>query len=513
MSARELVRQLNAVKCGGPISRYTTLHYRIDENPMVLAFVRMAGESRPWGIAYGRFRDNKPTVISVPDGRNRIAVSEMCEKFAEDLLTYWRVEGYSWDPISTDNLMSGEIPQIWVPSVRHVEMFHHLEYAFWRVRKGDDRTKPLTVFARLSGWIYRESNRMGQQAVIDTSKFFRDSFVFPADSSSLMHLGACIEWFKNADSLSEKRLKVRKASSLRDSPTLDPEIDNKYLAPLLARRGRVLDENKSTTKIDSEISGILKPELERRWELVREGYRIFSNDNREQNEGTIELTQATIASFCNDYQEIEKNIKDPELGPAYTRHPETDFHGSAAASNYFVMAAANTAYLSTLVHFDEELQAEALASGKAFIGEVTHVVDNGQGRKTIPIWKMTVEIGETLRLRENERYAPLGASKHGVIIRSVEVLSENELEITAEWNDNKTVPLEANHLAKVSNEIWVGTRLMFVPKDSSSLDKQSSFAVWQAASGPGAWLTHGKAPINAEPGIVDDITQLTAGDL
>ena len=89
MSLRELVRQLNAVKSARPIHRYSTLHMRIDSNPMLVAFVRMAGESRPWAIAYGRLKDETPIVLSVPDGRNRIAVSEMCEEFAEDFLEYF----------------------------------------------------------------------------------------------------------------------------------------------------------------------------------------------------------------------------------------------------------------------------------------------------------------------------------------------------------------------------------------------------------------------------------------
>ena len=113
MSMRELVRQLNAVKAGQPIHRYSTLHIRIDENPMVVAFIRMAGESRPWAIAYGRFQDPEPKFLSIADGRNRLAVAEMCEKFAEDLLEYFRVAGYTWDPITKENLMEGEIPQIW----------------------------------------------------------------------------------------------------------------------------------------------------------------------------------------------------------------------------------------------------------------------------------------------------------------------------------------------------------------------------------------------------------------
>lgn len=512
MSVRELVRQLNAVKNCGPIARYSTLHLRVDENPMMIAFVRMAGESRPWALAYGRFLDEEPKCLSVPDGRNRNAVAEMCEVLAEDLLEYFRVAGYTWDPITKDNLGQGDIPQIWVPSARHVEMFHHLEYAFWRVRKGDDRTQPITVFARLCGWLFRESSRLGQQAIIDTAKTFRDSYVFPTDMTSLGHLATCIEWFGNHATIAENRQAVRKVALLRDSPTLDPEIDNKILNPLIERRGRLLADGKSTASVEKKIEEALHPEVNRRWELIRQGYKILSNDTRELNEGVNNLTLATMQSFYNQFQRIEENLQDPDLGPAYTQHPETDFHGSAAAANYFVMSAADTAYIATLVHFDEELQAEALASGKAFIAEVTNVADIGAGRTTTPVWTFRIDIAETLRIREGERYSPLGASSHGILIRSVDIIDSSTLEVVAEWTDRKTMEIQTPIVAKPVDGDWVGNRLMFVPKDGSNFDKSKSRAVWSAANGPGAWLTHGTPPPRIEPTTIDDITQLTGGN-
>ena len=512
MSLRELVRQLNAVKASGPIHRYSTLHFRIDENPMMIAFVRMAGESRPWALAYGSFLDEKPKCLSVPDGRNRNDVAVMCELLADDLLEYFRVAGYTWDPINKENFGQGELPQLWVPSARHVEMFHHLEYAFWRVRKGDDRTQSLTVFARLCGWLFRESSRLGQQVVIDTSSAFRNSYVFPTDSVSLGHLGTCIEWFSNHKSIADIRKAVREVALLRDSPTLDPELDNKILNPLIQQRGKLLADGKSVTIVDKKIEEALHTEVTRRWELIREGYKILSNDTRSVNEGVDSLSKATMQSFYNQFQRIEENIQDPELGPTYTPHPETDFHGSAAAANYFVMNAADTAYIATLVHHDEELQAEALASGKSFIADIKGVANLGSGRTTIPVWTFTVEIAETLRIREGERYSPLGAAGHGILIRSVEIVDSSTLEVVAEWTDRKTMELESPIVAKPVDINWLGNRLMFVPKDGSNFDRRKSRAVWAAANGPGAWLTHGTPPKRIEPSVIDDITQLSGSN-
>jgi hypothetical protein len=512
MSVRELVRQLNAVKAIGPIHRYSTFHMRIDEDPIFIAFVRMAGESRPWAIAYGKYSDGVPKVISVPDGRNRNAVMEMCAELAEEMLEYFRVAGYTWDPITKENFSDVLMPQVWVPSSRHVEMFHNLQYAYWRVRKGDDRTQPITVFARLSGWLFRESTRLGQQVIIDTAKLFRESYVFPADAASLGHLGTCLKWFDEHEDLNSARFAVREATLLRDSPTLDPELDSKVFAPLIDKRNKLNEESKDTSKVDKQIHENLAAEVTRRWELVKSSYEVFQSDSRDINPGVIDLARATSESFYSQFQRIEEDMQDPDMGPAYTQHPETDFHGSAAASNYFVMTASDTAYIAKLVHDDEELQAEALASGKAFFADVVNVENLGTGRTTTPLWTLRVQIGEKLRIREGERYSPLKANKHGIHIRSVEVIDSETLEVTAEWVDRKTVPLDYPIFAKAVEPEWIGHRMMFVPKDGSEFDKSRSRAVWSARSGPGSWLTHGSAPTKVEPSIVDDITQLAGGN-
>ena len=512
MNSRDLVLQLHAVKEIGPVPRYSTIHMRLAENPMMIAFVRMAGESRPWAISYGRFLDEEPKILSVPDGRNRNTVAEMCEKLAEEFLEYFRVTGYTWDPITKNSTIQEELPQLWVPSARHVEMFHHLEYAFWRVRKGDDRTKPLTVFARLTGWLFRESTRMGQQTVVDASKLFRDSYVFPTDNTSLGHLGSCLEWFNPHQDIRSARLAVREVATLRDSPTLDPELDNKIFSPLINRRIELIEQGKSTQSIDTKIDSHLASEVIRRWELIQSAYRIFSNDTRSMNPGVEDLTKSSLDSFYSSFQRIEENLQDPDLGPAYTPHPETDFHGSAAASSYFVMNAADTAYIAKLVHFDKELQAQSLAAGQAFFSEVVNVHNIGVGRLTTPQWILRVEIGEKLRIREGERYSPLGAPLHGILVRSIKVLNSQSLEIIVEWTDRKTMALEEPLNAKPVDTNWIGHRIMFVPKDGSDFDKSKSWSVWKASAGPGAWLTHGSAPVKIEPSIIDDVTQLTGAD-
>jgi hypothetical protein len=509
MSSRELVRQLLSYKAGKPLPRYSTIHLIRIENPLVVAFIRQAGESRPWGIAYGRVRDAEPKIISVPDGRNRNLVGEMCTVFAEYLLEYFRAEGQVFDPITEEDKDPLLLPQVWVPGDKHVEMFHFLEYAFWRSSKADDRKDILPTLARLCGWIHRESHLKGQQVIVDASKILRDSYVFPTDSSGLGHIGACLEWFNQNNGLNEKRLKARSQMFSHVSPTLDTRLDQDVLEPLLDKRIKAIGEKKNTKKFDLEIEEALRPELLRRWELTRLAYDLLRKDEREENPGVRNLALDGLFNYVRKFQRVERRIDDAQLGPAFTPHPETDFHGSAAAASYFLSDFADAKYVSTLIHHDEELQEEALRSGSAFYAKVISVRDEGSGRKTIPVWRIQVELLDVNRIRDRERYSPLKSAKHTLQARDVEYLDNKILEFDGEWITNKTVPLDFPISAELTNLNWVGKTLMFVPDNSSSLALMSAEAVWKAQTGPGAWLTHGKPRESFEAGIVDDVTQLS----
>ena len=508
MSTRDIVRQLEAAKISRPVPRYSTLHVRLVDNPFMVAFVRMAGESRPWGIVYGRLKDSAPRIVTAGDGRNREAVAQICEEFGVAMLQYLRAEGYTFNPITKENLDTTELPQIWVPGARHVEMFHHLEYAYWRVRKGDDRTQPLTVFARLSGWIFRESGRTGQQQIIDASRTLRDAYVFPTDDLSLGNLTTAVAWFKEDGVLPEKRISVRTAGEQRVSPTLDPSLDKDVLAPLVEQRAELLKEGKSLTLVEQKIHKALTPELMARWNSMVDAFHILSNDTRAENSGVEKLVKSTMEKYVVEFQRVERGMLDSAGDPIFTPHPETDFHGSAAAAGYFRMQAADVAYTASLVHDDAELCAEALASGHAFIGEVTDVWNTGIGRVTVPNWQLKVQIGEISRLREGENYSLVGNPTSKVAIREIEVVDEERWSVHIEWESPKLKEVSGPIFAKPLDSSWVGKRLIFVPCDTSALTAKQAQAVWDAKDGVGAWLTHGRAPEQVEESIIDDITQL-----
>src|SRR4051812_49083516 len=100
MTVREVSQRLRAWDTGSPVARYSTIHHAVvpADQALVVAFVRMAGESRPWGIAWGTV-GSEPKISAIPDGRIRDDVSLLCAELAEDLLEHMRVHNWTFDPV------------------------------------------------------------------------------------------------------------------------------------------------------------------------------------------------------------------------------------------------------------------------------------------------------------------------------------------------------------------------------------------------------------------------------
>src|SRR3954447_8434539 len=100
-SVRPIARKLQAWQGGRPVPRYDTIHHAImpPDQTMIVAFVRMAGESRPWGIAWGTVGSG-PRVESVPDGRVRDDVADLGATLAEVLLEHLRDHNGAFDPVA-----------------------------------------------------------------------------------------------------------------------------------------------------------------------------------------------------------------------------------------------------------------------------------------------------------------------------------------------------------------------------------------------------------------------------
>src|SRR5260370_6109562 len=86
----QVVNRLKAWAAGKPLPRGSTRHVYVAGDPdlLIVAFVRMGGESAPWGIAYVHPGTN-PTIMPVPEGRNPTLVADMSTALAPALLRHF----------------------------------------------------------------------------------------------------------------------------------------------------------------------------------------------------------------------------------------------------------------------------------------------------------------------------------------------------------------------------------------------------------------------------------------
>ena len=512
MTTLDVARRLRSWEAGEPLPRYQTLHHAIgkEEDTLVVAFVRMAGESRPWGIAWGH-PGEEPRIESVADGRVRDDVAAICADFGEDLLEHLRVQNWSYDPIPK-KAPSEDLCQLWVPNRQHVAMFHQLAYAYSQTKFGGDDVETLNALGRLSGWLFRESSRRGSQHLIDASAALREAFAFPAQDARQAHLGYLLAWLTTTGDRTARLAAAEVAESSAVSPTMNPALERDALAEPLERRRKIQREGRSAAAEETEISEVLADELSRRWELCCAAYDLLAADSRDTNPGVADLITESLKEFYWQCQAPELKLSDPAQGTPFISHPETDFHGSSAASRYLSFASADEGYINALIHDDDELLAEALRDGHAVICEVLEVRNEGKGRTTTPVWTVRLAEASVQRIREGGRVTPRGSRGHQATIRSVDQ-DEEGTTLELEWIGRKTMPLEDGIGVRPLDEEWVGEEVYFVASDAAGLTQWRSQRVWSAKDGPGAWLTHGQPPPPMLADIANDTPEVIVDDI
>ncbi len=88
MNAFLAMQRLQAFAKGKPLPRGATIHFPISQpkDTLFLAFLKMGGESAPWGVAWAT-SGKKPSVLCVGEPRNRDLVADMMAEFGRSSLS------------------------------------------------------------------------------------------------------------------------------------------------------------------------------------------------------------------------------------------------------------------------------------------------------------------------------------------------------------------------------------------------------------------------------------------
>jgi hypothetical protein len=432
-------------------------------------------------------------------------VDEMLLELSEDLAAHLGHPYYDTvvQPGKDHRVAQGELPQVWVPNSSHIDMLHFLAYAYIR-RKGDTEADvSLRMLGRTSLHLFLESRRPGQQLIIESSAALRSAYDFPCEDARQGHIGLLLSWLENRTNRDRGLAAAKEAEQLPIGTSLDPEMERKPLSALVEKYNNSREGyGRGDKKIEKNIHEVLKPELVRRLELVAQAIAVLENDERDYNGGLDELVHATASQLYWDYLRPEERAIDEGKEP-FAISPETDWNARNAAGRFYRHSAAQDRERNALIHFDRELEAEAINAGSAFRGIVTSVSDEGTTRSTVPVWTILDHTPGALSFRVWDKVCIVGAPKRQAVIRDIEPHADGSLAITIEITNLKKSVSDAEwpHRMAGADPSWLGLAVTIIGTSFADMTEKKALKARSFESSPADWL-------------IDRISQrpVTAGD-
>lgn len=508
LSSRTIVRRIRAWHYGAPLTRGQTIHTHIaaPEDRLLLAFVKMGGETRPWGIAWKEGKRRVETRF-VPEPRTRAEVDEMAADLSEVLAHHLRHPDLTrTTPQEPADL--APLRQVWVPNQTHLDMLHHFAYTYTHRLKEREFATELRLLGRTSLFTFLESQRPGQQLAITATDALRSAYDFPAEDVRQGHLGFLLAWL---DSDGDRDTAMEAAFAAERAPiatALDPEQERQDLAPLVQDYDDARDAGNERAKSRAEkaIATIIGPELERRIDLVEQAIEHIETDPRPVNPGIDELVTESVKSQWWNYVRPEVQATASGRDP-FVPSAETDFQARNAAARYFRTEASEDRMFAALVHCDRELEAEAISAGRAFRGSIVDVFDEATGRKTTPVWIIEDPSPGPLSLRRGDRVCTVGHAKREGLIRNIETTKGGGIALEVEITGRKTAAKDEAwpHSMHAADDRWLGKAVTVIGTSFASMADQKAYRVssWDAL--PGDWVLTAAAPVEKAAAALDEV--------
>lgn len=510
MRTADVLRRIEAWSRGVPVPVGDTLPWpRVEaQDRLIVAFVRMSGEARPWGVAAGR-PGEEPTILTAAELRDAVELGRLAVELGKILLPHVPHPEYASEAEKVDIGPVAARRQLWMPGPTHVEMLHLLDYRFSRANAREDAgARELGKLGRACGWLFRESTRPGQVRVFDATARLRAAFAIPAEDVRQQHLGFLRAWLETEGPREARIEAARIAEAESVGVTMHPAYEEEHLVELVARWNASREDAAEQAVVAARIHEALAPELLRRFRLTERAIVVLEGGGRPANPeltGVLQLaSEELIWQYWSREQRAAEPVTDPDAPRFLGDHPETDFLPTHAAARFFAHAHASEVTTSALLHGDRHLVEEAIDAGDALEGTITKVVNEGTKRAVIPVWTVVSTAEQSLRIREESAVCVVGLRGRTGKVRAI-VTEKGQRTIEVEIDGWKRARPEDGAPAADAKELE-GTKVVLANAGVVGISKRKSMSVWND-SGPGAWLTHAAPP--PEPSEAAPIT----GDL
>lgn len=512
LTPREMLRRIDALAMGGPLNRFQTKHVQIQANPIICAFIRVTGDNKPWAVAYGRAQDETPRVSIALNPFSIIDFTAMVAPFAQWVADEVGIPSVgSGDVLPYHSIPADRIPQFWFPDESHFEMLRLLSYATFADRKMQESTNPIATLGRFSEFLTEIRNYKGQQMVHIASEVLNHLWVVPADDFSLGHLGYLNAWIETKGVIAERRKAAREASKNSVNVTLDSKIDAVLTAKLPKEASGFIGGLVAPPEEVRARQELLDEQVTFRWKTARESWRLAKADPRPTND-VIGLIMMDTALTLADFLAHESRA---DGVPKHSDSPRADAVPLESSLKYLKMLRSEEKFLCWAVHDDKELLADTMAGGLSFIGTVNNVEKRIVEGKEYVFWdvNLNAKYSQLLKLRESETYAVFGSlwSEAQATLVNYDAVGGAVGDGTAEIADAQTgnwvlsmrwgaderlervnkrltdeLPYPFNH--KVSESVWVGREVVFVPAFAEHLFETAFQAATASKFGKGKWV-------------------------
>ena len=379
MSTLTALARAEAVAAGRAVPLATVRHVHVSDRPLVLVPLAMAGEANAPLAAMAGCDRSDPTLLVVPQPRNRDQRFEFAAALGDLLNAYVMSHTDVTEPVAVDRGRDvrhrfEDAPQVWVPNPRGVEFLRLLGRSTrFRSVEGDFAVPPsVPLLGRWLTFLANAAEMPGSALLVTAVQALALHWATGQSSAEDAHLGSLLAWIVTGAAAARAAEHGPPAG-----PATDPEFDNAVLAPLM--------ESGSVGELETVLRGQITPVWEQMWralDLLRAlpaGARVGSR---------WALDRDAFSAFV-------QHLADG--GPPQPRHDGV----VAAAARLYRLENAAARYAAQRAFDDPLVMAEHRLTGAAFAGEVTLAqadrIDD-TGRRPVLRPRILVRTAEPVRM-------------------------------------------------------------------------------------------------------------------
>jgi hypothetical protein len=381
MTTLTSVARVEAYALGRAVPIATRRHLQVSDRPLVFVPLGMAGEANaPLACLVGD-TPASPTLLVVPQPRNRDLRFAFAAQLADVVLSYVDSFTTAMDLVK-DKAVFTDAPQLVVANPAAVE-FTRLLGRSTRFRRADgpypvDPAVPL--LGRWLTWFADATERPGSSVTIALTDALAQIWATGQSALEDANLAALMGWIEPWDGLTGQQA----AAQAEDpalwppaGPATDPDFDERVLAGLIKSYDLASDGDERT-RAEATIAAALRSQLEPTWRLMWRAVELLRS---------VEPASTVERRWLRDRQTFTTQVEYWRDGGA--PQPRVD-HAVRAAQRLAWLERDLDEFTVERALDDPLAMAEYRLSGEAFVGRVisvdaTRVDTSGKRRKPRPL--------------------------------------------------------------------------------------------------------------------------------